>query len=365
MHKLPLHHLSDEQLLHELETTAALERGAMARLIALLAEMDTRQLYLAQGYSSLFTYCTRGLRLSEHAAYGRIEAARAARKFAVILDWVADGSLTLTSVCLLARCLTVDNHQQVLGAARFKSKREVEHQVAALRTMPPVPSSIRKLPQARTSGQLSVAGVAAVADEVPPPPTTRYMAPEPTGPSAVRCKPTVVVPLAPEHYKVQLTIRRDTHEKLRTIQDLIRHVVPDGDPAVIFDRALTLLLRDLERTKLGRVDRPGASTRSARPGSRHVPAAVRREVWARDGGQCAFLGVAGRCVERGFLEFHHVIPYADGGPTTTDNLELRCRAHNAFEAKQYSDSLLVREPPTRYQLGPDRVGYPAGPTWRI
>ena len=50
------------------------------------------------------------------------------------------------------------------------------------------------------------------------------------------------------------------------------------------------------------------------------------------------------------------MPFADGGSTTTDNLQLRCRAHNAFEAKQYSDSLLVRERPMRYQLGPDRVG---------
>ncbi len=73
--------LSDEQLLHGIEAAAANEREATARLIALLAEMDARGLYLQQGYSSLFVYCTRCLRLSQHAAYGRIEAARAARKF--------------------------------------------------------------------------------------------------------------------------------------------------------------------------------------------------------------------------------------------------------------------------------------------
>jgi HNH endonuclease len=51
-------------------------------------------------------------------------------------------------------------------------------------------------------------------------------------------------------------------------------------------------------------------------------------------GQCAFVGVKGRCDERGLLEFHHVIPFAEGGPTTVENLELRCRAHNEFEAQQ-------------------------------
>jgi hypothetical protein len=77
--------ISDQQLLRDLRTAAASERQATAQLIALLAEMDIRKLYLAEGYSSLFTYCTQSLHLSEHAAYGRIEAARAARKFPVVL----------------------------------------------------------------------------------------------------------------------------------------------------------------------------------------------------------------------------------------------------------------------------------------
>ncbi len=77
--------------------------------------------------------------------------------------------------------------------------------------------------------------------------------------------------------------------------------------------------------------------------SRHIPAAVRREVWARDGGQCAFVGTNGRCIERGFVEFHHVVPYAAGGQTTAENLELRCRSHNVYEAKLYFGPPLVRE----------------------
>jgi hypothetical protein len=60
---------------------------------------------------------------------------------------------------------------------------------------------------------------------------------------------------------------------------------------------------------------------------------VRRRVWRRDEGQCAFVGTQGRCTEHGFLEFHHVVPYADGGDSVFENLELRCRLcryrHNA------------------------------------
>jgi hypothetical protein len=69
-------------------------------------------------------------------------------------------------------------------------------------------------------------------------------------------------------------------------------------------------------------------------------------VWARDDGQCAFIGRTGRCTERHFIEFHHVSPYAVGGEPTVDNIELRCRAHNVHEAQKYFGDrlpLLVRE----------------------
>ena len=138
--------LSDRELLAEITIAAASERAATARLIALLAQLDARRLYLGAGCSSLFTYCTQVLHLSEHAAYGRIEAARAARRFPVILDLLSDGSVTLTAVTLLAPHLTADNHLEVPSQARHKSKRDVEHLVARLRPQPSVPATVRKLP---------------------------------------------------------------------------------------------------------------------------------------------------------------------------------------------------------------------------
>jgi hypothetical protein len=347
MNKNSVHDLSDEQLLHAVKDAATRERNATAQLIALLAEMDARQLYLGQGYSSLFVYCTQCLRLSEHAAYGRIEAARAARRFPLVLESLADGSITLTTVCLLASHLTSDNHRHLLDTARHKSKREVEQQIAALRPAPDVPSMVRKLPQPTLSPMTESPGNGRASTDLVRAPTSQAG-------TRSRVTPPVIRPLTPARYRVQLTIDRDTRDKLRRVQDLLRHVVPDGDPAVIFDRALTLLLHDLERKKHAQVERPRGGA-MLNHGSRHVPATVRREVWARDGGQCAFIGSDGRCGERGFLEFHHVVPFAEGGSTTVDNLQLRCRAHNAYEGRQHFGFPLLRERSFGDELGPDRV----------
>ena len=51
--------------------------------------------------------------------------------------------------------------------------------------------------------------------------------------------------------------------------------------------------------------------------SRHVPAAVARAVYLRDGGCCTFCSEDGpRCGARRFLELDHITPWAVGGGTT-------------------------------------------------
>ena len=246
-------HLSNAELLAAVKSAAQDERNATARLVALLAQVDQRRLYLGEGCSSLFTYCTQVLHLSEHAAYGRIEAARAARRYPIVLDLLADGSVTLTAVTLLAPHLTAANHRALLREARHKSKRDVEHIVARLRPQPPVAATVRKLP-APTPPVALTAPVSTGADSRDERPV--LSAPLPSPPRAT------VTPLAPERYKVQFTVSRDTHDKLRRVQDLLRHSIPNGDPAAIFDRALTLLLADLERAKLAATDRPRAARRA-------------------------------------------------------------------------------------------------------
>lgn len=116
----------------------------------------------------------------------------------------------------------------------------------------------------------------------------------------------------------------------------VKHLAA-SDPAEIFDQALTLLLKDLERRRCAAVKSPRPA-REAAGGSRHIPASVKREVWRRDDGRCAYTGRAGRCSERSFLEYHHLRPYAVGGRGDAANIELRCRAHNAYEASLFFGS---------------------------
>ena len=332
--------LSNRELLEAIPPAVARERRATAELIALLAEMDARKLYLGEGYSSLFSYCTGALHLSEPAAFSRITAARATRRFPVLLTQLASGDITLTTITLLAGHLTDDNLDALLQATRHQSKRDVERIVASLQPHPHVPPSVRRLPDLAKTPSHQARAHGGTAPSIgnsagPVSPSSRTFAPAGSLPRRpARRRRDYVAPISAERYLVRVTIDGKTYRKLGRARDLLRHVIPNGDPAAILDRALTVLVEQLEKAKISLTRRPRRSAaRSSR--SRRVPAAVRRAVWQRDQGRCAFVGTLGRCPETGFLEFHHVVPYAAGGTTTTDNLQLRCRAHNAYEATNY------------------------------
>ena len=140
--------LSDHDLLARIGVLAGKEREATAELVAHLAVLDARpSLHAAQGCGSLFGYCTDVLRLSEDATCNRISAARVCRLFPMILDLLASGAVSLTSVRMLRPHLTPENHEAVLANASGKTLREVEALIAELAPRPDVPTSVRKLPE--------------------------------------------------------------------------------------------------------------------------------------------------------------------------------------------------------------------------
>jgi hypothetical protein len=340
-------HLSDDDLVTRLRDLVRGEREATASLVAHLAELDARRLYLGAGFSSLFTYCCGALHLSEPAAYNRIEAARAARRFPVILQMLGEGSLSLATVRVLAAYLTADNHQELLAAAMGKSRRQVEELLVQYFPRPEVPSSVRKLPATKTLPAPSAATPTAPSEAPAVASVASLPLAAPSQPPQAPARRPVVSPLAPDRYEIRFTARTETREKLRQAQDLLRHAIPTGDLAEVIDRALTALLEDLARKKFAATERPRAGGNTA-SGGRHIAAKVRRAVWLRDRGACAFVGKSGRrCNERAFVEFHHVEPYGIGGEATVENIQLRCRAHNAFEGVLFFGHGRPTQRPTR------------------
>jgi len=352
----PLQLLSDDALLRRLAELTTGSRRIEAELVAHIAEVDARRLYTREACGSMFTYCRERLHLSEAEALLRIAAARASRRYPVLLEMLRDGRLHLNAIARLAPHLTDENCQAVLGRAVHRSKREILELVAELSPQADVPESIRKLPERRppsppqrsvvhpevppTTATPDCASALPRPDSMPalPPPGTgaqlcpdRVVAVSPRLVPAPSHVPGSVLPIAPGRYRVQFTAGPELRDKLERLQALMRTTVRDGDLARVIDEAVTEKLARLEARKFGRTKRPRTSLddTSTEPSSRHVPAAVRRTVHQRDGCQCAYRDDQGRrCSATVWLEYHHRRPYGYGGNHAVANVALLCKAHN-------------------------------------
>jgi 5-methylcytosine-specific restriction endonuclease McrA len=155
--------------------------------------------------------------------------------------------------------------------------------------------------------------------------------------------PTEAAPhQANERILVKYALRPTTQAKVDYARQLFGHAVPSGDVDQVLDRALDLLIAQLEKRKFAATTRPRPRPR-VRTRTRSIPANVKRAVWQRDGAQCTFVAATGhRCVARHRLEYDHIEPFALGGASTLDGLRLRCRAHNQYEAeRQFGSAFMI------------------------
>jgi hypothetical protein len=321
-------HLSDQALLRDLASHLARERSDSAVTLADLAEVDERKLYLPAGFPSMYAFCVGELHLCEQAAYKRIAAARAARRFPAIFAALAEGRLHLSAIVLMAPHLTEGNAEALLAAATHRSKAQIERLlaerfprpdlmswVAALPASPPRPPASPPAPDTAREAQGPCSGEVAC-----------QLSPGIVGPASAGPRPTVK-PLAPERFALQVTIGQGTHDKLRRAQALLGHQVSSGDVAKVLDLALDALIGKLEARKFAATDRTRVGTRRPAADSRDIPAEVKRAVRRRDGDRCTFVSENGhRCEARTRLEFDHVEPYARGGDATVSGIRPRCRA---------------------------------------
>jgi len=222
--------------------------------------------------------------------------ARAAGRLPAVIDALRSRRVHLTGLRLLVPHLTAENYEEVLAGAAGKSKREIEELVVRLAPQPPVAAVVRKV--------------------APPPIPTAPAAALPTAVAPAPPRP-LVRPLAENSWKIQFTASNLFRNKLRIAQDLLRYRVPNGDLAAIAS---------------GCKPRTPAATKPVE--TRHVPAAIRPEVYERDGGRCTFVDEGGRrCAETGFLELDHVEGFACTHTHAADAMRLLCRAHNQHFAE--------------------------------
>jgi 5-methylcytosine-specific restriction endonuclease McrA len=358
------------------------EQGAMADFLVALAGFDRERLWVGLGYTSLYYFLHRELKLSAGAAFHRKTAAELIQRFPGVVEPLRDGRLCLSSVVELSKVMTTENMAEVLPRFFHASKQEAKALAAEIAPRDLVPQRVVVTTVAPPS-QASVTTGAASAQAAQAPNLLAGVDPrqslhpgETQCTSAAEAEPATpprsgVEPLTADLRRLHVTVSKRFLVKLQAARDALSHSHPGADEEAILEAGLDLLLERAAKRK-GLVKRPRKAEDAATPDEsvsiarstspRYIPAQVRREVWLRDGGRCQWrTSDGGVCGSTCRVQFDHVVPVARGGRSTPDNLRLACAVHNALAARQtLGDACMDRF--TRAASRPSAGGAPGMPT---
>ncbi|WP_242342528.1 HNH endonuclease [Anaeromyxobacter terrae] len=346
--------LDSDALAVRLRQLAGEERNVQVDFLLHLDEFDRRRAFVEAGHASLWAYCLKVLHLREGAAGRRIQAMRVLRRFPRLEAPLRDGRVCLSTVTLLGQVFTEENVDDLLCRAAYRTRAEVEHLVASIQARAAPRAGIRKLPErepAQASAALPLTAPEAGGERAEPS-EGAPAAPMPASPTdgaspatrEVRSerprRRSETVAVTESHWSLRVTLDRACKEDLETLRCLLSHKIPDGDLAAVLHEAIRCAIEKHGKRKGAvaperKTKRPEPTAAASPEPTSTIPAIVRRAVWKRDGGRCAWVGPDGcRCSSRWKLELDHIQPVALGGPSTIDNLRLACRAHNLLHAER-------------------------------
>lgn len=380
----PHEHLSNTELLERVELVTRQNRSTDVQLVVLLGEVERRRIHLELACSSMWDFCRRKLGMSGGQAFRRMTASRLATKYPALLEYLDDGTITMSALAQVRDYISDANWQVVVDAIAGKSRAEIARMVATWSPRPDVLARLRRLPKRRGVHATTTPG-----DGTDPRASTigpgSMAATSGGGATSIPARDARLDPLSATRFRLQMTVSEELHDKVLRARDLMRHRNPTGDLAVVIEAAVDALLVDLEAQRIGRrrpsrrrprttggspettvnANRPThapedvtrrtpaapeaatvqrSSAEAAVAGRRadgqrrrvSIPRRVREAIFDRDGEQCTYVDPATgeRCPSRSFLEIDHIDPEARGGPATMMNLRVACHAHNKWYAER-------------------------------
>jgi hypothetical protein len=356
-----------------LATLLSHEHAAMAEFLVALADFDNRRGWEVLGHASLFAFLHVELKLPNPSAFWRMSAARLLQRFPDLAAPLRDGRLCCSATAELAKVLTEENRYEVLPRFFGRSAREAQEVVAELqprqapatRTVVTVPERVAAAPAlslgsaaARlvfSTAPLTLAPASGAGQHPNVVPPTQLRTSEVDYGGGARCAATRddVEPITADLRRLHVTVSRQFLKKLDAARDGLGHTIPGAMAEQVLEAALDQLLEKQARAR-GLVRRPRtvvataatAATEASVPNltkprhrrtepRKHVPAAIFRAVWERDGGRCTWpLDGGSTCGSTHRLELDHLVPWARWGGETVDDLRVVCHAHNKLAARQ-------------------------------
>jgi 5-methylcytosine-specific restriction endonuclease McrA len=384
--------LSDNKLIAWIKKIGITERKTLISALRCLNEIERRELYLSQGYNSLYDFCVRSLRYSESSALRRIRTARCLRDYPKLRAMLLSGEVNVSSISKISVVLNTGNSAKLFSEIAGRSAREVDAIVATYRPRSRVPDRVRpvfvmseikatdksvgkftsNVGGKKSGGErreiLPEGGISETdehrhtrSESLGNVQNVRNKGDDRTeisgnrGRRAGRSDSIATRVAMTKRFKLEFGVDPAFMDKLEKVRSLLSTKHPRR---LEFERLFEILMDEylerhdphiknrkrVQKAQTGNTKKIRHHGRPKENESRHIPDSLRDRVFERDGGRCTYKGPDGkRCGSRRNLQVDHIIPYARGGKHTLSNLRLLCAKHNRLEAeREYGKEFIKR-----------------------
>ena len=283
---------ADVKLLKLIPAKVKTEREATAAVLELLAEIDSRKLYLKEGYNSMYSYLTIGLSYSEGAAQRRIECARALKSNEKVKDKLRSGDVSLTTLSMVSREMLKKDKPELLEEISGKSKKEVERIV--LKHKPASDKTRESIKTIKVKKEVNQGFENHHRQNLNSEDTENRL-------------------------KLSFSVLEETRSLIEEAKQVLSGRLPRGLEELFVAGLESIVSQHKKKAKSLGTKKGGGSKK----GSRNIPAKVRKEVLERDKYQCTYIGKNGKaCCSKWNIEVDHIVNFAEGGEHTLENLRV-------------------------------------------
>ena len=367
-HSCEIKQLSNQELLAQTKLLVQKERNLHIQVLHHLKEIDSRKLYFKMGFSSLFDYAVRELGYSEGAAYRRIKAMKLCRDLPETESRLKSGRLSLSAACQLQTFFEKQAKKVKAGREMisFQTSQKTESSNQNDGENQKLSEKQQKQELIKQAEGRSTRATMKLLSEVDP---------------SVSISREQTRFLGKEKVEIKVVIDEECHKRLEELKSLLSHRNPNlsyGDllsilseealqkhdprrkktrqnnlkiqtparkPTVLSEKPATSAQRSVTLSEKPITSAPkldiSAGKEKHKKISRAIPSYLRKYIWERDDGQCAYIHheTKRRCASRYLLQIDHIKPFAFGGKTESENLRLLCAGHNQFRVNLGSKKL--------------------------
>ncbi len=299
-------------------------------LIDILQEIDESKVFVHLGFSSLFDYAVKALKLSEANASNFITVARKSKIVPELKEAIRAQEITVSKARKITPVLTPENSAHWLDLAKNLPRPKLEREVARILPQSLTPEKAKYVSENRLELKMGISEALMKKLKRAQDLESQKNKKSATLEDVLEATLSYYLDRTDPLEKARRSLNRASAGVSGESKNLGENLAANtGNTANTAALKFSILTLPDEHTGRRQPLNAPASVHGHTSHRQPITAQLKHQIQLRDNGQCTHRTSTGeRCDQKRWLDIHHLMPVSKGGKNEFHNLRLLCHAHH-------------------------------------